>query len=684
MKNFKPVIQSDLKDCGVCSMQWIIKYYGGFLSLEKLREETLTDINGTSAYHIVNAFKKWGFDSQGVLEHDITSNKLRYPLIAHLVMENGLEHFVVVKEVLKDTIYLMDPGIGNTKMTTSKFNKLFTGNIIEVYPRDAIIKMDQELSISDLFFKVIKKEKFLFIKIIVTSILWTILLIVSSYYLKIGSNLITYDNNLIKYLVIVFLIITGLKVFVFFIREYYENYLSNLIDVYIYPEFIRHLFFLPLKNVKSRTTGEIVTRVGELANIKSLFSDIFVSGFLDSIMMFISIMILYTINKDLFLILIVFIILYIILGLFISKFMYKKVLENINYQTNFNSVLVESIDMFESVKNLNVFKIILRKIEESLSKYLLNNYEFSSFYNLSNLGKDFILEGCFFIINSYGLWCVVKGNLEIIDLFTFNIILSYCIDPVKNMINLLPKYNYVKASFSKITEFINIEEEKVLAKVSEMKGDIIFNKVSYSYNNYDYILNNLSFRIKEGSHILLNGPSGCGKSTICKILYKENIISNGEVFIGDDNIKDLTVSTIRDNILYVSQNEELFTGTIKENILIGREVDDNLFKDICRICRIDEVVNKKSMRYDSLIESSSKNISGGEKQRIILARGLLKNASVIILDEALSEVDQKLESEIIKDLRKYFKLKTIIYISHKNQTKNFECILDLGEQNELF
>ena len=138
-------------------------------------------------------------------------------------MENGLEHFVVVKEVFKDTIYLMDPGIGNTKMTITNFNKLFTGNIIEVYPRDTIIKMDQELSISDLFFKVLKKEKFLFIKIIITSILWTVLLVLSSYYLKIGSNLINEDNNLIKYLIIVFALITCLKVFVLFIREYYEK-----------------------------------------------------------------------------------------------------------------------------------------------------------------------------------------------------------------------------------------------------------------------------------------------------------------------------------------------------------------------------------------------------------------------------------------------------------------------------
>lgn len=683
MANVKPVKQQDSKDCGVCSMQWIIKYYDGYISLEKIREDTFTDISGTTAYHIITAFNKWGFDASGVLEHDITSNKLIFPLIAHLVLENGLEHFVVVKKVVNDTVYLMDPGIGNNKMTISKFNKLFTGNIILVYPRGSIVKLDKGTTINELFLKILKKEKSLIIKIIITSILWTILLIVCSYYLKIGSNLLSKDINLLKYVMACFLIFTSLKVLTLYIREYYENHLSNLVDVYIYPEFLRHLFHLPLKSVKSRTTGEIVTRMGDLANIKSLFSDIFVSCFIDLLLALISIVILYLINKELFFILLAFIVLYSVLGIIVSKITYKKILKNIDYQTEFNSVIVECVDMFESIKNLNVFKIVLTKIEKSLSKYLLNNYEFSGFFNLSNLGKDLILEICFFIINSYGFWCVYKGELLLVDLFTFNILLSYFIDPVKNIISLLPKYNYIKASFSKISEFINIEEEKLLAKETKMKGDIIFHNVSYSYNNYDYILNNVNLRIKEGTHVLLNGASGCGKSTICKLIYKENELTNGNIYIGNVNLKDLSLSTIRNNILYVSQNEELFTGSIKDNILINREVDDNLFWKVCEICEIDKIVSKKGMRYDSLIEPSSKNLSGGEKQRIILARGLLKKAKVIILDEALSEVDAKLEQQIIKKLRSYFSNQTLIYISHKNQSSSFENIINIGEANGL-
>ena len=682
MSKVKPVIQNDLKDCGVASMAWIINYYDGYIPIEMLREDTLTDVNGTSAYHIVKAFNKWGFDSEGVLEKDITSNKVYYPLIAHLSLQNGLEHFVVVKKVNNSTIYLMDPSVGYKKMKINEFNEIFTGHIILAYPRSQIITLKNDNKLSKLFLKIINKEKFLLIKIIASSIIWTILLIISSYYLKIGSNLINKDINLFKYFVTAFGVVTILKIMFFYIRNYYTNHLSNLVDVYIYPEFIKHLFSLPLYSINSRTTGEIVTRVEELSNIKSLFSEIFVSVFLDSIMILSSIYILYILNNKLFYCLMIFIIIYIIFGIITSKITYKKVLKNIDYQTNFNSVLVDNINMFESIKNLNVLNNCLKNIEGVLSRLLYNNYEFSSFFNKTNLGKDFIIEICLFVINTYGFYLIMNNNLNLIDLITFNVLVSYFLDPVRNIISLLPKYNYIKASFSRIKEFLNIEEEELLKNNNYLGGSVVVDKVNYSYNNYDKVINNCSFKIEKGEHILLNGLSGSGKSTICKMIYQHIKNYDGNIYIDSKNIKDIDLYTIRNNILYLSQNEKLFTGTIKDNILMYRNVEEEKFNDICKICHIEEILDNKKMRYNSVIEPTS-NLSGGEKQRIILARGLLKFANIIILDEVLSEVDINLENSIIDNIRNYFNDKTIIYISHKNHMNNFERIIDIGEVNGL-
>lgn len=677
MKKVKPVIQSHLKDCGVSVMEYIINYYGGYIPLEKLREDTYTSQDGTNFYHMINAFSKWGFDAQGVVVQDLLKENLVFPVIAHLLLKNGLYHFVVIKKISKNTIYLMDPSVGYKKMTINEFNELFTGNIIKVFPRSNVIKLEKGITIFKLFMNILNKEKFLVMKITLISLVSTILLILSSYHFKVGMNLINSNQYLFKYLVYSFALVILLKIFTFYIRALYENRLNNLVDVYVYPEFIRHLFSIPLKNIKSRSTGEIMTRVEELTNIKSLFSDIFVSCVIDSLLMIISLIVLILLNKKLSLVLITFIGLYFIMGYIFSKMTYKRIIENIDYQTEFNSVLVENISMIESIKNLNVKNIVLNKIEKALAKYLYNNYLFSKFFSKTNLGKDFLIESAIFIINSYGLFLVLKGTFSIVDLVTFNMILSYCLDPVKNVINLLPKFNYIKASFSKIAEFINIEEENNKESKEELKGDIEFKNVSYSYNDYNYVLKDCNLIIKEGEHVLLNGTSGSGKSTICKLIYKENIPNNGEILINNINLKDILNGDVKKNILYVSQNELLFTESIKENILMGRDISNKKFFDICKVCELESIVNKKNIRYESLIEPSSKNLSGGEVQRIILARALLKDANILILDEALSEVDIKLESKIIKNIRKYFKDKTIIYISHKNQTHNFENIINL-------
>ena len=684
MKKIKPVIQKDLKDCGVSCMKWIFNFYDGDISIEKLREDTFTNNTGTTFYHIIEAFKKWDFDAQGILVDNLENNYIKFPLIAHLKLINGMEHFVVVKNVIKNTIYLMDPSVGNKKMNVSEFNKLFTGHIVLMHPRKEIIKMDKNLTIYNLFSIILKKEKFLILNIIICSILWTILTVLCSYYLKIGSNLINKDINLLKYSVIVFLALTILKIFILFIREYYENHLNNLVDVYIYPNFIKHIFFLPLKNINSRTSGEIFTRIEELSNIKSMFSDIFVSCFLDSIMIFISIIVLFFINKDLSIILFAFIIIYILFSIFSSKILYKKVLENINFQTELNSVLLESIEMFNSIKYLNITDNTLKKIEFILSKYLYSNFKFNNLLNIVIAIKDYIIEIAIFLINSYGLFKVLDKEIDIIDLFNFNILLNYCVDPVKNITFLLPKYNYIKAIFSKISEFINIDEEIFNSNDDCLFGNIIFKNVSYSYNNYNYILKDFNLKIKNKSHVLLNGPSGSGKSTICKILYKEYEFQNGEVYIDNKNIKDIDLYTIRNNILYVSQKEKLIFGTIKENIIMDRKINNELFNKVCEICELEKIVSKKEMRYDALLEPTLSNLSGGEKQRIILARGLLKNCNIIILDEALSEVDKYLEDKIIKNVREFYKDKTIIYISHKNNLNNFEYVINLGENNGLF
>ena len=145
--------------------------------------------------------------------------------------------------------------------------------------------------------------------------------------------------------------------------------------------------------------------------------------------------------------------------------------------------------------------------------------------------------------------------------------------------------------------------------------------------------------------------------------------------------KDLSLKCIRQDILYINQEESLFTGTIKENILCFRSIPDSFLLDILKICKVDEIIAKRPNRLETMINASLNNLSGGERQRIILARGLLKNAKVIILDEALSEVNLQLEKEIIENIKNYFPGSILIYVSHKDVADKFSEIISVGASN---
>ena len=203
--------------------------------------------------------------------------------------------------------------------------------------------------------------------------------------------------------------------------------------------------------------------------------------------------------------------------------------------------------------------------------------------------------------------------------------------------------------------------------------------MNYSFNG-NKILNNINVNIKNKDKIFINGPSGIGKSTLMKILNKEIINYSGNIYFDNKNIKEYNISNL---ITYTEQNESLFNDTILNNIVLDKKVNKIELDKIIKICRIDKINVVKDIGLESLIINNS-SISGGEKNRIILARSLIHSNKILILDEVLKETDYKLEIEIIKDIIEYFKDKTIIYISHKNVKFLFNKVLTLGKEKNGF
>lgn len=686
MNKIEVVKQRDIKDCGSCSLSCIIKYYNGYVPLEKIRLDTCTNTNGTTAFNIIKAATNYGFEAYGVkTDKNIYDKNIFLPCIAHVVLESGLTHFIVVYKIANNVVYVMDPAKGKTKYQIDEFLKIWDGILILLSPKSDIACFSKEESLFSLFNKLVIANKGLFLKIVIVSIIAMALSLISNFYFQATITSIeeSQDINFIKFLICIFGIIAIFKVIFEYMKIYFENYFNKNIDIVLFSNFLNHIFYLPLKNIQNRSTGEIITRVDELKDIKSLFIEVFINILLDMILVFGVIFVLYFINNKLFFVLCLILIIYVGIGVFFSKFIYRKVKENIEYSTDFNTVLVENVDMNVSIKNLNLTKEFNKRLEDKLIIFLKNTFDVTKFLNKVELLKSFIYEIGFFIVNTLGIYLIYKNELEILSLITFNSIITYLFNPIKNIIDTLPKYNYLKASFSKISEFISIQEEVHSDGLSDVdSGAINIKYLDFSYNQYKNILNDIKMNIKSGDKVLLSGPSGSGKSTICKLIYRHLDGYKGIIDLDKANEKDYSLDSIRENILYVGQNEFLFTGTIKENVICYRNISDEEFLNVCKICRLEEIVSKRPFRYDTVINATINNLSGGEKQRIILARALLKKSKILILDEALSEVNITLEKDILKDIFKYYKSETLIYVTHKNVDDMFEKIIRMGKTND--
>lgn len=674
----KIVRQQDEKDCGVCSLLSIIRYYKGNVPLEQLRLDARTNNEGTTALNLVLASQKYGFDAVGMKVKNVNDIK-RLPAIAHLNLEKGYSHYVVIEKVTKDKIILMDPAKGRVVKFLWEFQKEWSGVVLIFYPKQKIMVLKNDVTLFTIFKKVFISEKNLIKIIVLVSFLLTIFTIALGYYFQMFNSLYLnkYPINYLKVLVLVFAIFTCFKLFLTYYRSYLENHLNKNIDCLITSDFLKHLFNLPLNVITSRKSGEILSRVNELTSIKGLITEIFITYTLDFLIVVITTFLLIRISSKLFLILFLTTIFYLFVGIITKKSIFEKAYQNISIESEFNNTVLENIKMINSIKNLDAVDGTLNKIERKLTHYLYDTYKVNIILNKINIFKVSCYEIGFFLINTFGFYFVYEGIINIVDLITFNTLLNLYFEPLKNIVDSIPKYSFMKASITKINDFLGVRAEILGEEASTDGYDISINNLNYSYNKYQNVLKSVNLNIKEGEFVLLQGASGSGKSTLCSILNKYITDYTGDILFGTMNYKDLSIKTIRDNIVYVGQNENIFTGSIKENITFGNKVSDLNFDKICKICKVDDVANKKTFRYESLIGSDEGNISGGEKQRIILARAVLKDFNVLILDEALSEVDIKLELEILKSIRENYKDKTIIYISHKKYSNIFDKVINM-------
>lgn len=666
----KEIRQRDFNDCGVTCIEYIMNYYGGHVPIEKLREDTFTTTKGTTAYHIVETLKKYGFDSYGEKIEIKDLQNLTLPVIIHLTLNNGLLHFAVLCKVGKKEVTLMDPSYGKKKMKFSALEGMFDGVVLHAIPKSSIPNIPRDKSVILKLFHLLVEEKKLVLPILIFSVLLSFLSIVINMYFKVSLETVTSKEDALWQIIFLFVVLYFFKMIFQYGKNYFKFYLDKNIETKFTFSFFRHLFSLPLEKFETYHEGELLTRIRESREIKELFETTCITFFLEFILSFFSLICLFLMNSQLTFILVIGMGVYFILCLITSKSFYHLILKNMEIEERWNERLIETIQNYPSMKHLNQVTEYLDLLEESFCSSLKDKLHIEKVAFFYHFIKENFLELLFFFLTSYGIYLILKGHLTVIHFMTFQNLYFYFINPMKELVDILPKYYYLKGIFQKISEMMSLKEEKHNEYIEPLPYySLEIKNVSYSYNQIEKIFENVSFEVKEKEHIFLDGKSGSGKSTICKILRQELENYEGTILFSKRNILDYPVEQIRKTILYLSQNEHIVCGTIKDNILYGKKETER-FYEVLDICELESIVSKKPLRYDTYI--SEDYLSGGEKQRILLARTLYCEGNIYIFDEALSEVEDILEKKIIKNIRKFLKDKSIIYISHRKNHKEFE------------
>lgn len=674
----KVKLQRDFKDCGVTCLSYLIAHYGGYVPIEQLREDTHTTQEGVSAYDLVETLKKYHFDSFGVRLSYEDLLVFHFPAIAHVILEQGLEHFVIVTKVTSRSVSLMDPAAGKRKLTKLEFLEIWDGILLTAVPNQLIPKLQKEKGVLSILFEIVMQEKKLFFKLIFFQFFVAILTILTSFYLKIGVEaFLPFDLKPFWLLSSVFFAFYIIRFFLLFGTESMKNYFRKDVEILYMERFLCHLFHLSLPRFSSYHTGEVLTRIEEAEEIQELFLDVCVTFFLQLLLGISTIVFLYFLESTLMIILSVGIVVYILIGLFFAKYLYKIVLQRLEIDTKWRMQLVQSVQMYATTKHLNRVMGEIKCMEDHLGETVLKKLHLSQKVVLLQSMKEYYLEILFFGISVYGLYQILLGQLQLIDFVTFQNLYLYFVSPFKNLVDTLPKFCYMKGILEKISEYLQIKEEVVTENEESIRfSSIEFQNVSYKYHGVQVVFDHFSYKTTK-KHLFVKGVSGSGKSTLCRFLIREIFIDEGKILLNGKNLYDYSLGCVRKNIVYLGQKETLFLGTIRENILLDQTVSPERFDEVCKVCQLERVVEKKPLRYESTIDEST--LSGGEKQRIMLARTLLCDASLYLLDEALSEVDADSEKEIIKAMRAFLKDKMILYISHRNHTRLFQEVIDVGK-----
>jgi ATP-binding cassette, subfamily B, bacterial CvaB/MchF/RaxB len=665
----KPILQVEASECGLACLTMLANYHGHYLDLASLRRRYPTSSAGTSLTSLIEIASALNLESRAVRVsvEDIAS--LTLPAMLHWEMR----HFVVLSKMTTRGVKIIDPAVGEKSLTWNDFRAKFSGTALEIrkaanfVAQKETVRLNHSLYTRQFFrFKIsayIAISAFILSQVLTLSLPYQLQLVVNDLQKGVGAG----------HLLHISAFFFGISVLAF-LTSILGSLTISRISVGVNRswcyDICNQLLRLPLPFFEKRHLSDVVSRFNSIKSVQGSYTSILPSLITDVIFAFTALVLLTISCFKIALYVIAVSIIYGIIRVLLSENLRRKSEEGVILQSQQYGAITENVRSIATIKAAGKQAARLRHFDAIAAELSCNELSTQRVVLTWDALDAAVLAFQRIGTLTLGAVLVLRGNLALGSLLAFVLWSEQYSFRSSSAIDKLQKLSMVRPNIERISDITDATPERGEEEIDshfEPAGGYELHGVGFSHDNKNWIFRNLNLEIPDKSSIAIIGPSGCGKSTLAKMLLGLYDPTEGDITRGGVSLLKHGPKKFRNNVAAVLQGEELFQGTIAENITFfnsAATISDIV--DVAKLASLHDEIIRLPMGYETRVHAASAILSGGQKQRLFIARALYQRPRILILDEATSHLDavsERLINSAINELSC-----TRIIIAHRRET----------------
>ena len=675
IKRFAWVEQAEEMDCGAACLAMICRHYSIPMTLGKLRELANVTTQGATLDSLARAGESLGFITRGVQCTFESLLGFELPFIVHW---EGY-HYVVVYGISKRQVWVADPAVGFKKMSVEEFERGWSGTCLMFTAGHNMVELSVSRSPWVRFAGYLRPYKKILLHLFMATFVIQVLGIVPPLIIQnILDGVIVHQNlNLLHLLIIGLIVSSFFAQIMSTIRAFLANFMVRSMDFAMMSQFFKHTMSLPYSFFAKRKTGDIFARFQENQTIRAFLTESTVTTVLNLLMVFIYFTIMFFYNVKMTLILIGFVIPIVMLTVLVTPKIKNYAREVFTSSTDAKAFLMEALGGAETIKGMGSERPVRLKWERKYAKALDVQYRAQKFNILVGLASQLLNAATTIAILWFGANLVLTHELSVGQLIAFTALMGSVLAPLMALVGLWSLLNDAAVAMERLGDVLDLEPEQKPGELAsrvvlpDLQGEIRLEGVYFRYggNETAYVLENISLDIKPGELVAIVGRSGSGKTTLAKLLVGFYIPTEGKVVVDGYDMSVVDKEYYRAQVGYVMQSNLLFSGTIADNVASGDESPDRRrIEEVAKMADAHGFISKLPLGYEQVVGERGVGLSGGQIQRLCIARALYHDPRLLVFDEATSALDTQSESNIIGNMHDILKGRTAVIIAHRLST----------------